>query len=159
MLFLKKTFFICETELGVYANIWYQEMQLSCSILKAEGIPVYRCVQYPREFVLVFPGAYHSGFDCGFNCSESVSFAPLEWLLHGQNVVELYREQRKKTLLSYDKLLLGAANEAVRAQWETVLCMKTTSTDSLTYKGAYQKNEFLTKAFNVSHSARNPSFC
>ncbi|XP_027929170.1 putative lysine-specific demethylase JMJ16 isoform X2 [Vigna unguiculata] len=124
------------------------ERQLSCSILKAEGIPVYRCVQYPREFVLVFPGAYHSGFDCGFNCSEAVSFAPLEWLLHGQNVVELYREQRKKTLLSYDKLLLGAANEAVRAQWETGLCMKSTSSDSLTYKGAYQKNEFLTKAFN-----------
>ncbi|KAK7378475.1 hypothetical protein VNO80_03917 [Phaseolus coccineus] len=124
------------------------EMQLSCSILKAEGIPVYRCVQYPREFILVFPGAYHSGFDCGFNCSEAISFAPLEWLLHGQNVIELYREQRKKTLLSYDKLLLGAANEAVRAQWETGLCMKSTSSDSLTYKGAYQKNEFLTKAFN-----------
>ncbi|KAG5043602.1 hypothetical protein JHK87_007517 [Glycine soja] len=46
-------------------------MQLSCSILKAEGIPVYRCVQYLCEFVLVFPGAYHSGFDCGFNCSEA----------------------------------------------------------------------------------------
>ncbi|XP_047167172.1 putative lysine-specific demethylase JMJ16 isoform X2 [Vigna umbellata] len=89
------------------------EMQLSCSILKAE-----------------------------------VSFAPLEWLLHGQNVVELYREQRKKTLFSYDKLLLGAANEAVRAQWETGLCMKSTSSDSLTYKGAYIKNEFLRKAFN-----------
>ncbi|WVZ05859.1 hypothetical protein V8G54_019205 [Vigna mungo] len=125
------------------------EMQLSCSILKAEGIPVYRCVQYPREFVLVFPGVYHSGFDCGFNCSESVSFAPLEWLLYGQNVVELYREQRKKTLFSYDKLLLGAADEAVRAQWETGLCMKSTSSDSLTYKGAYIKNEFLTKAFNT----------
>ncbi|KAG4990102.1 hypothetical protein JHK87_023559 [Glycine soja] len=38
-------------------------MLLSCSILKAKGIPVYRCVQYPREFVLVFL----SGFACGFN--------------------------------------------------------------------------------------------
>ncbi|RDY01644.1 Lysine-specific demethylase JMJ703, partial [Mucuna pruriens] len=122
-------------------------MQLSCSILKAEGIPVYRCVQYPREFVLVFPRAYHSGFDCGFNCSEVVSFAPLEWLLHGQNVVELYREQRRKTLLSYDKLLLGAAREAVRTQWETDLCMKSTS-NSFTYKDAYRRNEFLTKALN-----------
>lgn len=122
-------------------------MQLSCSILKAEGIPVYRCIQYPREFVLVFPGSYHSGFDCGFNCSEAVSFAPLEWLLQGQNVVELYCEQRRKTLLSYDKLLLGAAREAVRVQWETNLCRKSTS-DSLTYKDAYQKNGFLIKALN-----------
>lgn len=133
-------------------------MQLSCSILKAEGIPVYRCIQYPREFVLVFPGSYHSGFDCGFNCSEAVSFAPLEWLLQGQNVVELYCEQRRKTLLSYDKLLLGAAREAVRVQWETNLCRKSTS-DSLTYKDAYKKNGFLIKALNVSHSAPNPSFC
>ncbi|TKY62349.1 putative lysine-specific demethylase JMJ16 [Spatholobus suberectus] len=122
-------------------------MQLSCSILKAEGIPVYRCVQYPREFVLVFPGVYRSGFDCGFNCSEAASFAPLEWLLHGQNVVELYCEQRRKTLLSYDKLLVGAAREAVRAQWETDLCMKSTS-DSLIHKDAYQKNGFLIKALN-----------
>ncbi|KAG4396338.1 hypothetical protein GLYMA_19G165500v4 [Glycine max] len=122
-------------------------MQLSCSILKAEGIPVYRCIQYPREFVLVFPGSYHSGFDCGFNCSEAVSFAPLEWLLQGQNVVELYCEQRRKTLLSYDKLLLGAAREAVRVQWETNLCRKSTS-DSLTYKDAYKKNGFLIKALN-----------
>ncbi|KAK7336877.1 hypothetical protein VNO77_17428 [Canavalia gladiata] len=122
-------------------------MQLSCSILKAEGIPVYRCVQYPREFVVVFPGAYHSGFDCGFNCSEAVSFASLDWLLHGQNVVELYCEQRRKTLISYDKLLLGAAREAVRVQWETDLCMKSTS-DNLTSKDAYRRNPILTKALN-----------
>ncbi|MED6110772.1 hypothetical protein PIB30_045873 [Stylosanthes scabra] len=119
-------------------------MQLSCSILKAEGIPVYRCVQYPREFVLVFPGAYHSGFDCGFNCSQSVNFAPLEWLLHGLNVVELYCEKRKKTLISYDKLLLEAAKEAVRLHWEIDLCMKDTP-DKLTSKDVYQRNGILAK--------------
>lgn len=132
-------------------------MQLSCSILKAEGIPVYRCVQYPREFVLVFSGAYHSGFDCGFNCSEAVSFAPLEWLIHGQNVVELYGEQRRKTLISYDKLLLGAAREAVRARWQTDLC-RTGTPDNLTCKDAYRRNGILAKALNVSSSAHNPRF-
>lgn len=122
-------------------------MQLSCSVLKGEGIPVYRCIQYPREFVLVFPGTYHSGFDCGFNCSEAASFAPLEWLLHGQNVVDLYSEQKRKTLISYDKLLLGAAREAVRTRWETDICMKSTP-DNITCKDAYQRNGILTKAFN-----------
>ncbi|KAK7284126.1 hypothetical protein RJT34_18865 [Clitoria ternatea] len=136
-------------------------MQLSCPILKAEGIPVYRCVQYPCEFVLVFPGAYHSGFDCGFNCSEAVSFAPVEWLLHGQNAVELYCEQKRKTLISYDKLLLGAAKEAVKAQWETDLCMKSTP-DSLTCKDAYRRNGILIKAFKFhiqSESLKRKFLC
>ncbi|CAJ2632967.1 unnamed protein product [Trifolium pratense] len=122
-------------------------MQLSCSILKEVGIPVYRCVQHPREFVLVLPGAYHSGFDCGFNCSEVASFAPLEWLPHGQNVVELYCEQKRKTLISYDKLLLGAAREAVRARWEIDICMKSTP-DNLTCKDAYQRDGILTRTLN-----------
>ncbi|XP_057721670.1 putative lysine-specific demethylase JMJ16 isoform X1 [Arachis stenosperma] len=136
-------------------------MQLSCFILKAEGIPVYRCVQYPREFVLVFPGAYHSGFDCGFNCSESVNFAPLEWLLHGLNVVELYCEKRKKTLISYDKLLLGAAKEAVKARWEIDLCMND-MTDKLTCKDAYQRSGILAKALGArvkSESIKREYLC
>lgn len=131
-----------------------QGMQLSSTILKSEGIPVYRCVQYPREFVLVFPGAYHSGFDCGFNCSESVSFAPLEWLLHGQNVVEFYCEQRRKISISYDKLLLGAARKAVRAQFEIEFCRQSTP-DNLTWKDACGRNGILTKALDVSPSDLN----
>ncbi|OIW05058.1 hypothetical protein TanjilG_02765 [Lupinus angustifolius] len=122
-------------------------MQLSCSILKAEGIPVYRCVQYPREYVLIFPGAYHSGFNCGFNCSEAVSFAPLEWLLRGQNVVDLYCEKRRKTLLSYDKLLLGAAREAARARWEVDLRMMRTP-QNIASKDAYRRDGILAKALD-----------
>ncbi|CAL5193770.1 unnamed protein product [Lathyrus oleraceus] len=129
-------------------------MQLSCSVLKAEGVPVYRCVQYPREFVLAFPGAYYSGFDCGFNCSEAASFAPLEWLPHGQNVVELYCEQKRKTSISYDKLLLGAAREAVRARWEIDILMKSTP-DNLTCRDAYQRNGILPKALNSRIRSEN----
>ncbi|GAB2254426.1 hypothetical protein Droror1_Dr00022235 [Drosera rotundifolia] len=96
-------------------------MQLSPTTLTSEGLPVYRCVQRSGEFVLFLPGVYYAGFDCGFNCLESANFAPLDWLPHGQNVVELYREQRRKTSLSYDKLLLSAANEVVETQWEILL--------------------------------------
>ncbi|KAL9686168.1 hypothetical protein QQ045_023623 [Rhodiola kirilowii] len=47
--------------------------QLSPSVLKSEGVPVYRVVQQPGEFVLTFPRAYHAGFNCGgFNCAEAV---------------------------------------------------------------------------------------
>ncbi|KAK9267111.1 hypothetical protein L1049_009530 [Liquidambar formosana] len=92
--------------------------QLSPSVLKSEGVPVYRAVQRSREFVLTFPRAYHSGFNCGSNCAEAVNVAPVDWLAHGQSAVELYSEQCRKTSLSHDKLLLGSAREAVRALWE-----------------------------------------
>ncbi|KAL6864997.1 hypothetical protein ACP4OV_016148 [Aristida adscensionis] len=91
--------------------------QLSPSVLKSEGVPVYRVVQNPGEFVLTLPRAYHSGFNCGFNCAEAVNVAPVDWLPHGQCAVELYREQRRKTSISHDKLLLKTAREAVRQLW------------------------------------------
>ncbi|CAL5425070.1 unnamed protein product [Camellia sinensis] len=119
--------------------------QLYPSILKSEGIPVYRCVQYPREFVLVLPGTYQSGFDCGFNCTEKAKFSPFDWLPHGQNAVELYGEQGRKTSISHDKLLLRAAMEVVRAQWEISL-MRKNSEYYLRWKALCGKDGILSKA-------------
>ncbi|RWW69653.1 hypothetical protein BHE74_00022735 [Ensete ventricosum] len=95
-----------------------QVTQLSPSVLKSEGIPVYRAVQNPGEFVLTFPRAYHSGFSCGFNCAEAVNVAPVDWLPRGLCAAELYSEQHRKTSLSHDKLLVGVAREAVKEQLE-----------------------------------------
>uniref|UniRef100_A0A803M7N2 Uncharacterized protein n=1 Tax=Chenopodium quinoa TaxID=63459 RepID=A0A803M7N2_CHEQI len=120
------------------------DRQLSPTILKSEGIPVYRCIQRPGEFVLFLPGAYHSGFDCGFSCSVSAVFAPLEWLPHGQLSTELYREKRRKTLISYDKVLLRAADEALKAQWESLLRGKKTP-KVLTWKETLGKDRVLAK--------------
>ncbi|KAF7818433.1 putative lysine-specific demethylase JMJ16 isoform X1 [Senna tora] len=135
--------------------------QLSYTILKSEGIPVYRCVQYPREFVLIPSGAYHSGFDCGFNCSEAVSFAPLDWLFDGQNVVEIYSEQRRKTSISYDKILLGAARKAVRSQFEIEFCRLSTP-DNISWKEACGRSGLLKKAFDLrikSESLKREFLC
>lgn len=126
-----------------------QVKQLSPFALNSEGIPVFRCVQNPGELVLVFPGAYHSGFDCGFNCSETANFAPLDWLPHGQNAVELYRVLGKKTSISHDKLLLQAAFEALKAQWDLTLCGKKTL-DNQRWKDACGKEGILTKALKVT---------
>ncbi|XP_068654547.1 putative lysine-specific demethylase JMJ16 isoform X2 [Aristolochia californica] len=122
--------------------------QLSPSILKSEGVPVCRCVQNPREFVVTFPRAYHSGFNCGFNCAEAVNVAPVDWLPHGQSAAELYREQGRKTSVSHDKLLLGAAREAVKAQWELLLLGKNTL-NNLRWMDACGKDGILVKALKT----------
>ncbi|KDP23713.1 hypothetical protein JCGZ_23546 [Jatropha curcas] len=119
--------------------------QLSPSILKSEGVPVYRCVQNSGEFVLTFPRAYHSGFNCGFNCAEAVNVAPVDWLPHGQLAIELYREQGRRTSISHDKLLLGAAREAVKAHWELNLLKKNT-VDNLRWRDVCGRDGILAKA-------------
>ncbi|KAG2620433.1 hypothetical protein PVAP13_3NG089600 [Panicum virgatum] len=91
--------------------------QLSPSVLKSEGVSVYRAVQKPGEFVLTLPRAYHSGFNSGFNCAEAVNVAPVDWLPHGQCAVELYRGQHRKTSISHDRLLLKTAKAAVKQLW------------------------------------------
>ncbi|PQM36271.1 putative lysine-specific demethylase JMJ16 isoform X1 [Prunus yedoensis var. nudiflora] len=87
--------------------------QLPPSTLKSQGIPVFRCIQSPGEFVL--------------------------------EAVELYCEQGRKTSISHDKLLLGAAREAVRAQWDS-LFRKNTS-DNFLCKDDYGKDGILTHVF------------
>ena len=64
--------------------------------------------------MITFPRAYHSGFNCGFNVAEAVNLALVDWLPHGQSAVELFREQFRKTSISHDKLLLGAARLAAK---------------------------------------------
>lgn len=122
--------------------------QLSPSVLKSEGVPVYRAVQHSGEFVLTFPRAYHSGFNCGFNCAEAVNVAPVDWLAHGQNAVELYSRQHRKTSISHDKLLLGSALEAVRALYELSTLGNKTRTN-LSWKSACGKGGVLTEAIKT----------
>lgn len=39
------------------------------------GIKVYRGVQYPGDFIITLPKAYHAGFSTGFNIAEAVNIA------------------------------------------------------------------------------------
>lgn len=48
--------------------------------LAKDGIPLNRVVQFPGEIILTYPYGYHSGFNIGFNCAESINFATEGWL-------------------------------------------------------------------------------
>lgn len=109
---------------------------------------MYRAVQNSGEFVLTFPKAYHAGFNCGFNCAEAVNVAPIDWLQHGQNAVELYSGQCHKTSISHDKLLLATAGKAVGALWE-ILILKKENPENLRWKSVCGKDGKLTRAIKV----------
>ncbi|XP_063937977.1 lysine-specific demethylase REF6-like [Daucus carota subsp. sativus] len=53
---------------------------MSPEVIVNAGIPCYRLVQNPGEFVFTFPRAYHSGFSHGFTCLEVSNIATPEWL-------------------------------------------------------------------------------
>jgi jumonji domain-containing protein 2 len=52
---------------------------------------VLECVQAKQEsgeFVVLNAGAYHSGFNLGFNCAEAVNFATEDWLATGNEATQ-----------------------------------------------------------------------
>lgn len=56
----------------------------SPSLLATRAVPVYRCVQHEGEFIVTFPFGYHSGYNVGYNCAESINFALDSWIEIGK---------------------------------------------------------------------------
>src|SRR5208282_3232495 len=63
----------------------HKTFHASPSALGSKGIKVNRLVHHEGEFVITFPFGYHSGYNLGYNCAESVNFATEEWLDIGRN--------------------------------------------------------------------------
>ncbi|KAJ4872120.1 putative inactive lysine-specific demethylase JMJ19 [Raphanus sativus] len=80
-------------------------MAMSPYALHMEGITVTLCVQNRGQYVILFPGTYYSSVDCGFNCLEIANFATLDWLSHKEVDALQNQEKKRKSLLSYDKLV------------------------------------------------------
>ena len=58
---------------------------ISPQLLQSQyNIRVNRLVHNEGEFVITFPYGYHSGFNLGYNCAESVNFATDSWLEYGR---------------------------------------------------------------------------
>jgi hypothetical protein len=61
----------------------HKSVMMEPGILLKASIPLTRTVQRPGEFIINFPGAYHSGFNNGYNCAESCNFATEYWIPFG----------------------------------------------------------------------------
>ena len=58
---------------------------ISPQLLQSQyNIKVNRLVHNEGEFVITFPYGYHSGYNLGYNCAESVNFATEAWLDYGR---------------------------------------------------------------------------
>ena len=57
---------------------------ISPQILDKLGVPYQKVVQEERNAIIVFPYAYHSGFNHGFNIAESTNFALKRWIEYGK---------------------------------------------------------------------------
>ena len=79
-------------------------------LLKQGGVPVYKLVQNPGEFVVTFPRAFHGGFSYGPNCGAAVNFATHDWIHHGADANERYRSFARPAVFSHDRLTFTMAN-------------------------------------------------
>ena len=58
----------------------HKNVLISPRRLREFGIPFRRFIQRPGDWVFNHPGAYHCGFNAGFNAAESINFATPEWV-------------------------------------------------------------------------------
>ncbi|KAL6902365.1 hypothetical protein ACP4OV_005241 [Aristida adscensionis] len=85
--------------LGEKTTLMSPEVLVSC------GVPCCRLVQYPGEFVVTFPRAYHIGFSHGFNCGEAANFATPQWLKFAKEAAVRRAVMNYLPMLSHQQLL------------------------------------------------------
>ncbi|XP_062216779.1 probable lysine-specific demethylase SE14 [Phragmites australis] len=85
--------------LGEKTTLMSPEVLISC------GVPCCRLVQYPGEFVVTFPRAYHVGFSHGFNCGEAANFATPQWLKFAKEAAVRRAVMNYLPMLSHQQLL------------------------------------------------------
>ncbi|XP_076906966.1 lysine-specific demethylase JMJ13-like isoform X1 [Bidens hawaiensis] len=79
------------------------------NILSQHGVPVYKAVQKPGEYVVTFPRAYHAGFSHRFNCGEAVNFAIGDWFPFGSLATRRYALLNRTPLIPHEELLCKEA--------------------------------------------------
>lgn len=79
------------------------------NVLVENGVSLCRTVQEPGQFVVIFPKAFTSSISTGYVVSESVYFAPPNWLNTAQSAFDELKKSCESCMFSYDRLLLNIA--------------------------------------------------
>lgn len=92
-------------QLTALSHLGEKTTVLSPEVIVASGIPCCRLVQYPGEFVVTFPRAYHIGFSHGFNCGEAANFGTPKWLNLAKEAAVRRAAMNFLPMLSHQQLL------------------------------------------------------
>jgi len=67
-----------------YNFLRHKVCMISPKLLRKRGVKVNKVVQEERDLIIVFPHAYHAGFNHGFNIAEASNFGTPRWVEHGK---------------------------------------------------------------------------
>ncbi|KAJ0431794.1 putative transcription factor & chromatin remodeling JUMONJI family [Helianthus annuus] len=108
------------------------------NILSQHGVPVYKAVQKPGEYVVTFPRAYHAGFSHGFNCGEAVNFAIGDWFPLGSIATRRYALLNRTPLIPHEELLCKEAMLISSVgDYEDLECRSVDNASRLTIKASF----------------------
>merc|ERR1711962_1667755 len=80
---------------------------VSPSLLVKHGVSVSRAVQQPGQFVVVFPKSYTSSLCTGYCVSESVYYAPADWLRDVDHVFQDIKDSMEPMMFPLEKMLFA----------------------------------------------------
>jgi len=95
---------------------------VSPSLLVKHGVSVSRAVQQPGQFVVVFPKSYTSSLCTGYCVSESVYYAPVDWLADVDSVFKDIKDSQEPMMFPLEKMLFALAvdSRATKFVLETI---------------------------------------
>ena len=88
----------------------------SPELLLQAGVPVFRAIQQPGDFVVTFPKSYHGGF----NIAEAVNFATSSWYPFGMEASKPYSNLLRPCVIPLEELIVKDVlhnSEATASGW------------------------------------------
>lgn len=86
-------------------------LQVPPNLLVKYGVSVTRTVQQPGQFLVVFPKAYMSSVGSGYSVSESVFYAPRDYLDIAETEFQNIKDSGEPMMFPLQKLIITVAED------------------------------------------------
>ncbi|KAL3133396.1 hypothetical protein ABBQ38_007265 [Trebouxia sp. C0009 RCD-2024] len=90
----------------------HKTIMLTTTLLRDNDIPFVKVKHNPGEFIVLNAGAYHAGFNQGFNCAEAVNFATEEWIPLGKRATRCCCKAMGKDAVRVDMSLFPGGQDS-----------------------------------------------